>query len=65
MGLDLLVSDLDDDFDAFVIPPSSRALSSAKQISNKSLSDAGNRHCETVSLVSAGQGPQNSPHPTS
>ena len=62
MGLDLLVSDLDEEFDAFAIPPlcrvfSSRQMSakflhpkqiSSKQMSNSSLSDAGSRHCETV-----------------
>lgn len=49
MGLDLLVTDLDDDFEAFVISPSYRAPATVKQISNRSLSDKGNRHCETVS----------------
>lgn len=62
MGLDLLVSDLDEEFDAFAIPPLNRVFSSrqmsakflhpksisSKQISNSSLSDAGSRHCETV-----------------
>ena len=62
MGLDLLVSDLDEDFDAFAVPPTCRVFSSrqmsakflhpkqisSKQISNSSLSDAGSRHCETV-----------------
>jgi hypothetical protein len=64
MGLDLLVSDLDEDFDAFAIPPTCRMFSSrqmsakflhpksvsSKQMSNSSLSDAGSRHCETVRL---------------
>lgn len=64
MGLDLLVSDLDEDFDAFAIPPTCRVFSSkqmsakflhpksisSKQMSNSSLSDAGSRHCETVGL---------------